>query len=215
MRCLTGQLVPQGQVLVDGVSVIRYDPRELARLMAHVPQETQLAFDYTVLQVVLMGRSPHLGRFGFESGSDVEIARQCLAATDTDRFEHRHFDELSSGERQRVVIARALAQQPTILLLDEPTSFLDIGHQLQINRLLRDLTRQGITVVSVSHDLNLAAQFSDELILLSDGRVVADGPVDTVLQGDIVGHVYDVVVDVVTDPRTSKPFIIPRTAEGE
>jgi iron complex transport system ATP-binding protein len=212
LRCMAGLLVPSGgQILLDEVSLNRRSPRELARLIALVPQETQPAFDYTVLQVVLMGRSPHMGRFGFESEHDLAVARQCLGQTDALRLADRNFDELSSGERQRVVIARALAQQPAVLLLDEPTSFLDIGHQLQIYQLLRRLAGEGQAVVCVSHDVNMAGQFADELALLHEGRVAARGPADQVLTVENVRRVYSVEADVIPHPRTGRPIILPRT----
>jgi iron complex transport system ATP-binding protein len=199
-----------GRILLDGRPVRRYRPRQLARCVAYVPQETAPTFDYSVLQMVLMGRSPHMGRFGFESPADLAVARDCLAQTDALRFEHRLFDELSSGERQRVIIARALAQQTRVMLLDEPTSFLDIGHQLQIYRLLAGLARGGLTVICVSHDLNVAAQFADELVLLHEGRAVASGSADRVLTAETVSRVYGIAADVIAHPRTGRPVILPR-----
>ncbi|MCG3177703.1 MAG: Hemin import ATP-binding protein HmuV [Phycisphaerae bacterium] len=211
LRCMAGILQPAGgQILLGGASISRLPPRRLARVLGLVPQETQLAFEFTVLQVVLMGRSPHMGRFGFEGPGDLAAARDCLRLTDTLRFEDRLFDELSSGERQRVVIARALAQQPRVLLLDEPTSFLDIGHQLQIYRLLRSLAADGMTVICVSHDLSLAAQFADEIVLLADGEVVATGLAEQVLTAETIASAYGVSVDIVSHPKTGKPVILPR-----
>ena len=212
LRCMLGLLLPQkGHILLNGSSLNRYSPRELARLIGHVPQESQPAFDYSVLQVVLMGRSPHMSRFGIESASDLELARDCLRQTDTGHLERRGFDELSSGERQRVVIARALAQQPRILLLDEPTSFLDIAHQLQVFQLLTRLVGQGITVVCISHDVNLAGQFADELALLQSGRVVAFGQPAAVLTAKNIAQVYGVQADVIEHPRTGRPIILPHS----
>ena len=211
LRCMIGACRPSaGRVLLRGAPVRRHGPRQIGRLVGYVPQETHVAFDYSVLQVVLMGRSPHLGRFGFETPADLAVARECLRLTDTERFEDRLFAELSSGERQRVVIARALAQQPRILLLDEPTSFLDIGHQLQIYRLLARLAGDGLAVVCVSHDLNIAGQFSDEMVLLHEGRVVVAGPPDRVLDAATIGRVYGLEVDVVPHPHTRRPVVLPR-----
>ncbi|MDD4891140.1 MAG: ABC transporter ATP-binding protein [Phycisphaerae bacterium] len=211
LRCMAGLLVPTaGQILIEDASLNRRTPREIARIVALVPQETQPAFDFTVLQMVLMGRSPHLGQLGFESEKDVAVARECLATTDAGHLENRPFDELSSGERQRVVIARALAQQPRILLLDEPTSFLDIGHQLQTYRLLRTLAAGGMTVVCVSHDLNSAAQHADELALLHRGELVARGTAGEVLTREIVKRVYQVDADIIPHPQTGRPVILPR-----
>lgn len=211
LRCMTGGLRPDsGEVLLDGQPLGRYRARDLARNVGYVPQETMPAFDFSVLQVVLMGRSPYLGRFGFESAGDIEIAQDCLRVTDTLQFRERGFDELSSGERQRVVIARALAQQPRVMLLDEPTSFLDIGHQMQIYELLRGLADGGMTVICVSHDLNVAAQFADEMVLLQEGRVVADGPADLVMTAEAIESVYRQAVDVIAHPRTGRPIVLPR-----
>lgn len=214
LKCLLGLLVPQqGQILLDDVSINRYSPRRLSRIIGYVPQETQPAFDFTVRQVVLMGRSPHMGRFGFESRQDYTLADECLAQTDATHLADRLFDELSSGERQRVVIARALAQQPRILLLDEPTSFLDLAHQLQIYRVLRRLVGQGLTVVCISHDLNMAAQFDDDLVLLQCGRIAARGTPEQVLTADNVRDVYGVAAEVTRHPRTHRPLVLPLPGE--
>lgn len=210
LRLLAGLLNPSaGQVLLDDISISRLSNRSVARRLAFVPQETQPAFDYTVQQVVLMGRSPHMGPFGFDRPGDVAIIRDCMSQTDTLHLEARQFDELSSGERQRVVIARALAQKPKVLLLDEPTAFLDIGHQLQIFRLLRKLATDGMTVVCVSHDLNVSSLFGDQLVLLNKGEVAAAGTAAAVLTPDIVRSVYQVDADVVPHPRTGRPVVIP------
>jgi iron complex transport system ATP-binding protein len=211
LRLMAGLLNPGGGLLLlEGISLSRMSNRNLARRLALVPQETQPAFDYSVLQVVLMGRSPHMGTFGFDRRVDLVVARDCMSKTDTLRLEHRPFDELSSGERQRVVIARALAQQPKVLLLDEPTSFLDIGHQLQIYRLLRRLAADGMTVVCVSHDLNLAGLYADQLVMLSAGQIAACGSADSVLTAEVIRRVYQVEADIVPNPRTGRPVILPR-----
>jgi iron complex transport system ATP-binding protein len=210
LRLMAGLLNPAGGlVLLEGISLSRMSNRSLARRLALVPQETQPAFDYTVLQVVLMGRSPHMGTFGFDRRVDLVVARDCMNKTDTLRLEHRPFDELSSGERQRVVIARALAQKPHVLLLDEPTAFLDIGHQLQVYRLLRQLTAEGMTVVCVSHDLNVAALYADQLVLLHGGEIVAAGPAEQVLTTATIRQVYQVDVDVMPHPATGRPVVLP------
>ena len=210
LRLMAGLINPGGGlVLIEGISLGRMSNRSLARRLALVPQETQPAFDYTVLQVVLMGRSPHMGPFGFDRKVDLVVARDCMNKTDTLRLEHRPFDELSSGERQRVVVARALAQKPRVLLLDEPTAFLDIGHQVQVYRLLRQLTAEGMTVVCVNHDLNVAAQYADQLVLLRCGEIVAAGPADQVLTTETIRQVYQVDVDIMPHPATGRPVVLP------
>jgi len=210
LRLMAGLLNPGGGLLLlEGISLSRMSNRNLARRLALVPQETQPAFDYSVLQVVLMGRSPHMGTFGFDRRVDLVVARDCMSKTDTLRLEHRPFDELSSGERQRVVIARALAQKPHVLLLDEPTAFLDIGHQVQVYRLLRQLTAEGMTVVCVSHDLNVAALYADQLVLLHGGEIVAAGPAEQVLTAQTIRQVYQVDVDVMPHPATGRPIVLP------
>ena len=139
-------------------------------------------FDFTVLDMVLMGRYPHLGPFALEGADDLAIARDALAATGTGAFEARRFATLSGGEKQRVVIAGALAQASDVLLLDEPTAALDLGYQIEIAALLRRLNRErGTTMVLSTHDLNLAAALCDRVVLLKDGRVVADGTTDETL----------------------------------
>ncbi len=156
---LSGTLTPTaGNVLFDGRPLSRWQRRDLARRIAMVPQETHAPFDFTVLDIVLMGRFPHLGTFALEGPADLAIAKQALASTGTSAFEDRPFATLSGGEKQRVVIASALAQSPELLLLDEPTASLDLGHQLDVQLLLARLNRdRGVTMVLSTHDLNLAA----------------------------------------------------------
>src|SRR5687767_3942620 len=191
LKILSGTLRPdRGGVTLDG-SDLRAIPRShLARRMAIVPQETQLAFDYSVIEVVLMGRYPHLRAFEIEGPADLEIAREALRATGTLALEHRPIATLSGGEKQRVIIAGALAQirssagvaaQP-LLLLDEPTTALDLGYLQETGQLLRDLQRQlSLTVVISTHDLNFAAGLCGTVVLISDGRIRAAGPTTDVL----------------------------------
>ncbi len=162
-----------------------------------------------------MGRAPHLGLFGLEGPEDFAAARAALRQVDLAEDEERHLNQLSSGERQRALIARALAQEPRPLLLDEPTAFLDLKHRLQIHEILRGLNRrQGLTVVSVSHDLNLAALYAPRLVLLHRGRLVADGPPATVLTPDLMREVYETEVRVERDPESGSPYLIPRAPGG-
>jgi iron complex transport system ATP-binding protein len=165
--------------------------------MAFVPQETHLAFDYSVLEVALMGRYPHLGPFELEGPEDVAIARDALEATGTGHLAARVFATLSGGEKQRVVIASALAQQAGILLLDEPTASLDLGFQIDIATLLKRLNRErGLTMIVATHDLNFAAGLCQSLVLLKDGRVLEAGPTADTLTAASIRALYGVEADV-------------------
>lgn len=174
-----------------GVDVRRWKRRDFARKIAFVPQSVKLDFPFTAEEVVFMGRTPHAGGF-FESQRDREAARRAIELTDMRDFASRDFRALSGGERQRVMLASALAQEPRVLLLDEPTSFLDLAHQFAIYALLRRLSEEGILVIAATHDLNLAASYSDRVVLLHKGHVVADaGPCDA-LSVDKIGEVFHV-----------------------
>jgi iron complex transport system ATP-binding protein len=171
--------------------------RRVAQRIAVVPQETHPAFDFTVTEMVLMGRHPHLARFQLEGPSDLGIARDALDATGTAHLSGREFATLSGGEKQRVIIASALAQASDVLLLDEPTASLDLGYQLEVASLLTRLNRErGVTMVIATHDLNLAASLCNTLVLLRDGRVLADGPTDEVLTAPMIQQLYGVDADV-------------------
>jgi iron complex transport system ATP-binding protein len=198
LNLLSGVLQPaHGQVSLNGISLAGRSRRDIARHLAVVPQETHPAFDYTVMEMVLMGRHPHLGTFELEGPSDLALARDALAATGTDHLAGRAYMTLSGGEKQRVVIASALTQSPEVLLLDEPTASLDLGYQLEIAALLRRLNRdRGVTMVLATHDLNLAASLCDRLILMRDGRVVAQGATRDVLTASSIRRIYDVDADV-------------------
>jgi iron complex transport system ATP-binding protein len=202
LKMLGGTLTPSaGTMAFAGRPLAGWKRRDLARRIALVPQETHAAFDFTVLDIVLMGRFPHLGTFALEGPGDLAIARQALAATGTSAFEDRRFATLSGGEKQRVVIAGALAQSPELLLLDEPTASLDLGHQLDVQLLLAALNRdRGVTMVLSTHDLNLAAALCTDLILLRGGRVLAQGKTEAVLTADAVRALYGVEADIQRHP---------------
>jgi iron complex transport system ATP-binding protein len=214
LRILLRLLEPgRGEVLLAGRALRDYPRGSLARRMAYVPQETASALAFTVLETVLMGRSPHTGALGFETAADWHAAREALRLTQAEDFAERGLDELSGGERQRVIIARALAQEPDLLLLDEPTAFLDIRHQHAIYALLGRLVRdRGLTVLCVSHDLSLAGAYADDLALVKAGRVVAAGPPAEVLRADILQDVYETPLEVRVDEATGRPYILPRPA---
>lgn len=198
LNLLSGVLQPQhGVISLNGESLAGRSRRDIARHLAVVPQETHPAFDYTVMEMVLMGRHPHLGPFELEGPSDLAVARDALIATGTAHLAGRAYMTLSGGEKQRVVIASALTQAPDVLLLDEPTASLDLGYQLEVASLLRKLNRdRGVTMVLATHDLNLAASLCDRLILMRDGRVVAQGPTGEVLTAAAIRRIYDVEAEV-------------------
>jgi iron complex transport system ATP-binding protein len=198
LKLLSGVLQPDhGVVSLNGASLTGRSRREVAKHLAVVPQETHPAFDYTVMEMVLMGRHPHLGPFELEGPSDIALAQEALAATGTDHLAGRAYMTLSGGEKQRVVIASALTQSPDVLLLDEPTASLDLGYQLEVAALLRRLNlERGVTMVLATHDLNLAASVCDRLLLMRDGRVVAQGPTRDVLTAASIRRIYDVEADV-------------------
>jgi iron complex transport system ATP-binding protein len=198
LKLLSGVLQPEhGHVSLNGSSLAGRTRREIAKHLAVVPQETHPAFDYTVMEMVLMGRHPHLGPFELEGPRDLALARDALAATGTEHLAGRAYMSLSGGEKQRVVIASALTRSPDVLLLDEPTASLDLGYQLEVAALLRRLNlERGVTMVLATHDLNLAASLCDRLILMREGRVVSQGPTRDVLTAASIRRIYDVEADV-------------------
>jgi iron complex transport system ATP-binding protein len=210
LRVASGVLAPTaGEVLLQGGRVDAIDRRELARTMACLSQELVLDLPFTVRQVVLMGRAPHLPRVGGESERDHTIAERCMALADVTGLADRPITETSGGERQRAFIAMCLAQEPHVLLLDEPTSHLDIAHQLAILDLIRGLNRdRGLTVVAVLHDLNLAAEYCDAVALLDRGAVGAFGPPAEVLTAEAIAAVYGAQVTVQTNPVSGRPHVI-------
>jgi iron complex transport system ATP-binding protein len=214
LKILGGLLEPAaGAVMLEGVSLARLTPRERARRTAVVLPEAPLLFNFSVLEVVLMGRAPHLGLWGLEGKADYDAAHRALEDVGLGALGDRPVHDLSSGERQRVMIARALAQEPRLLLLDEPTAFLDLKHGLAIHEILTTLRfGRGLTVVVVSHDLQLAARHADRLVLLHHGRIVADGPPEAVLTPERLAPVYETAVAVLRDPETGAPLVIPRGA---
>ncbi len=207
LRLFSGSLTPSsGQITLGGRPLSQIPRRALARRVAVVPQETHLAFDYTVLEIALMGRYPWLGAFEIEGPSDLAAATEALEATGTAQFAGRPFPTLSGGEKQRVVIASALAQLDDrtapaadreqthrVLLLDEPTASLDLRYQLEAGALISRLHRdRDMTIVLSSHDLRLVASVCSSLILLSRGRVLAAGPTRDLLTPDVIGELYEV-----------------------
>lgn len=198
-----------GAVYVDGKDIGEYSPRELATRLGAVPQETAVSFGFTVEEIVQMGRHPYLGRLSSMKEADYEVCREAMDLTSTAHLADRLITEISGGERQRVLIARALAQQPRALLLDEPTSHLDINHQIEVLSIIRGLTPE-VTVVAVFHDLNLAAYFCDRLLLMEKAKIVAVGTPEEVLTDAHIRQVFGVPMMVRTHPLTGRPYLVPR-----
>jgi iron complex transport system ATP-binding protein len=211
LKLVSKVLKPEaGSVWLTGRNIASVKQREIARVVAVVPQGTSVAFSFTVREIVLMGRSPHLGLLQMEREPDLKIANNSMALTDTLELADRSIDELSGGERQRVIIARALAQEPKVLLLDEPTAYLDINHQVEIFDLIKRLNgERDLTVVVVSHDLNMAAEYCDRLILLKNGRVHKDGSPGEVITETNIREVYEANVVVSDSSITGAPHITP------
>lgn len=195
-----------GSCRFEGREVGEWNKRAMARKAAFVPQGLRLEFPFTAEQVVFMGRTPHC-RGLFETEDDRRAVTRALELTDAAQFAHRPFRELSGGERQRVVLAAALAQQPEVLLLDEPTTFLDLKHQISIYALLKSLAREGMTVVAVTHDLNLAATYSDRMVVIAEGRIAADGPPAEVIRRELIREVFEADVAIFEDPASGRPWV--------
>lgn len=198
----------EGEVYFEGRLLDGVGRRELARAMAMVPQELLLPYALTAWDMVLLGRTPYLRRFRGPTREDREAVHAAMSATDLLACASRPYNELSGGERQRVILALALAQKPRLLLLDEPTRHLDLSHQLRILSLIRQLNLDdGLTVVSAIHDLNLCSLYFDRLVVLSSGRIVADGPPDKVIQPDLVRKVFGIAVLVERHPARNIPWV--------
>lgn len=205
LRCIRMAQTPQtGAVSLDGENISDWKRSSIAKYIGVVPQSAGISFPFTVLDVVLMGRIPHLGRFQKEGDEDFAIAREAMRMTSVDHLYARMISNLSGGEAQRVIIARALAQQPKILLLDEPTSSLDINHQFEIMKLIQALAKKSnMVVIIISHDLNLSLRYCDRLLLLDDGKVHASGRPEDVLTNENIKKVYGVEAEISFNPSIS------------
>ncbi len=209
LRVVSGTLpAARGSVRLLDRPLEEYGRRELARAVAVVPQQTSFPFAFRVAEVVLMGRSPHLGWLGFEGPEDLARARSALARLGIEALAGRSILELSGGERQLVVVARALAQDPRLLLLDEPTAFLDLRHRLEVLQVVRSLVDAGRAALVVSHDLGLAARFCDRLVLLADGEVLAAGAPAEVLTPERLRRAFGIDAAVVPGPEGA-PLVVP------
>ncbi len=218
LKALLGSMrLRGGTVELLGDPLGSYDRRALARTVASVAQENTVAFRFTVLEIVLMGRAPHLGAFHFESGQDLRIAYDALGCFDLLEFANRYLEELSGGERKRVFLARALAQSPKIVMLDEPTAFLDLKHVAGIFDRFRSLARErGLAIIATLHDLNVAATYADRVMLLKQGAVVGIGAPAEVLTEENLRRVYETEVYVGRNPISGGLVVLPagNTARG-
>jgi iron complex transport system ATP-binding protein len=196
-----------GKVLIDGVDLLALTARQAARRVAVVAQETTVEFDFTVWEMVMIGRTPHKRGFERDSNHDLRIVADALQRVGCAELAHRSFNTLSGGEKQRALIARALAQGADHLILDEPTNHLDIRYQLEVLELVAGL---GVTVLAALHDLSLAALFCDRAYLMADGRIVTGGAPAQVITAETVRHAYGADVLVINHPETATPHLIPR-----
>lgn len=210
LRVISGVLVPKaGQIFLNGTRLEKISRRNLAQTLACLSQDISLDLSFTVYEIILMGRSPHLPKMSKETTKDFEIAKRAMKLADVSHLADRLITEISGGERQRALIAMCLAQEPKVLLLDEPTSHLDIAHQLSALDLIRKLNRQaGMTVIAVFHDLNLAAEYCDKLLVLDRGGVEAFGSPEDVLTTDMILKVYGAKVQILQNPASNKPHIV-------
>ena len=211
LKVMAGILKSQAdQLEILNRPVDHYSRKALARTIAFVPQMIPIDFPFSVTEIVLMGRSPYLGMLGLEQEKDLEIAKQALTFTGVEHLAHRKLDQLSGGEQQRVFVAKAICQEPEIILLDEPTASLDLAHQVRLMDLMEKLKNErGITVVMVSHDVNLAAMYGDRLLLLNKGEIVQLGAPREVLTFQTLEQVYGCTLLVDESPLGKTPRVTP------
>jgi iron complex transport system ATP-binding protein len=210
LRLAAGLLAPaRGQVRLKGQPINRVSRRDIARVLGYLPQSIRPSYDHTVTEVVGMGRFCRQRGLGFSGAEDREVMERCLALTETQGLARRRLSQLSGGERQRVFLASVLAQEPDILLLDEPTTGLDLHHQVAFFQCLSRFSYDGLAVAVVTHDLNLAAQFCDRLLLMKQGGILARGAVAEVMTAERLNGLYGPDILVATHPHNGRPVVLP------
>ncbi len=211
IRLLCGLLMPQtGHVCLDGKSLIAISPRRRGRSIAFLSQNEPSHLPFTVFDIVMMGRYPYQGLWPFDSKWDIQAVNDAMKRVHVDHFRNRLITELSGGEKQRVYLARALAQTPRILLLDEPASNLDLAHQIELYQLLNHFNQEeGMTIATISHEINIATRFSTQIILIRDGRILQSGKPNEVMSENTLQEIYDVPMHHIRDEKTGKTFFFP------
>ncbi len=211
LRSLSRLLTPEGgSIVLDGADIARYKAKELARIVGLLPQTSIAPDGITVIDLVSRGRHPYRSMFGSWTAQDEQAVRHALDRTGLTDLSRRYVDELSGGQRQRVWIAMALAQETPILLLDEPTTYLDLSHQLDVLDLCRSLHTEGRTLVAVLHDLNQSARYATHLIAMKAGEIVAAGHPAAVVTAPLVQEIFGVPALIIEDPETGSPLVIPK-----
>ena len=199
----------KGEIIINQKPIIDYDEKELARLIAFIPQEMNMQFDYTVYEFVLMARYPWLSYWGHYQKNDHAIVEKYLNLLGLKSFKERFFNQLSGGEKQRILIARALVQETEFIIMDESLSFLDINHQIEILTLLKNINRtENKAIIMVSHNLNLAAEFAHNLIFMKNGVIIAQGPVPDVYNEEILSNIFEIKITMVNNPYTQVENIV-------
>jgi len=209
LKILCGVLKPKsGKTLFNKMELSKMNRREVAKGIAYIPQDPMFAFPFTVREVVLMGRAPYIGQFEFEREADTEIAKNALETVGISHLKNRLINEISSGERQLVSIARGLVQEPEIMILDEPATYLDVKHRTEIMNILKQLKeKKGISIIAATHDIFSSLFYFDEIIILKDGSILAEGKTDQVVNSEILSSAYD--IDVVVKKENGKVFVFP------
>lgn len=211
LNILTRVLEPQlGSISINGRSLPEIPQNELAKLVAVVPQESMFEFEFTALEIVLMGRLPYLSRFQLEGPKDRKLAKTAMQRTKCWQFRDKYIKNLSGGEKQRVIVARALTQEPEFLLLDEPTSHLDLNFQYEILDLIAELNRKKkVTIISVFHDINLASKYCTRLLIMKEGEIIADGPPLKIINRNNLNQIYDFQIILKRHPKEGYKYILP------
>lgn len=210
LKLMAGLLRPQkGTIILFNNNLFSLTPKERARFIGYFPQESFFIFDYTVKEIVLMGRNPYIKWFSRVNKKDTEIVEKAMELTETIKFKDKKISELSSGERKRVILARILAQEPKVLLLDEFTTHLDISYQIEFINLLKRLREtKDLTIIFLTHDLNLASISCDRILLIDKGKYVACDVPEKILKEDLIEKVYKVKPIIKTHPLTNRPLVI-------